>query len=103
MGWKSRSWYLPADAADAFDRNGNAGATLWVDGRVVGAWAQSADGTLLTHYFERVAANRRRELAERLTMLAGAVGATRFTVRFPGRVQARLLGPAGHAPEPVPP
>lgn len=103
MGWKGRSWYLPVAAADAFDRNGNAGATLWVDGRVVGAWAQSTDGTLLTHYFERVGAARRRELDERLAVLAGAVGATRFTVRFPGRVQARLLGPARPAPETVPP
>ena len=44
MGWKLRDWYLPAAAADAFDRNGNAGPTLWVDGRVVGAWAQAPDG-----------------------------------------------------------
>ena len=103
MGWHSRSWYLPEAAADAFDRNGNAGATLWVDFRVVGAWAQSADGTLRTHYFEPVGAARRRELDERLAVLAGAVGATRFSVRFPGRVQARLVGPTGKAPEPDPP
>ena len=45
MGWKERSWYLdPAHTAAVFDRNGNAGATIWVDGRIVGSWAQRADG-----------------------------------------------------------
>ncbi len=91
MGWKERSWYLPAAAADAFDRRGNAGPTLWVDGRVVGAWAQAKDGRLLTHYFERVAADRREQLAERLAVLAAEVGDTRFTVRFPGLIQPRIL------------
>jgi hypothetical protein len=94
MGWKQRAWYLPDAAADAFDRNGNAGPTLWVDGRVVGAWAQAADGRLLTHYFERVGPGRRAELDERLASLADAVGETRWTVRFPGLVQPRVLAGA---------
>ncbi|HEY0239730.1 MAG TPA: winged helix DNA-binding domain-containing protein [Friedmanniella sp.] len=91
MGWKQRAWYLPGAAAAAFDRNGNAGPTLWVDGRVVGAWAQAADGRLLTHYFERVAGQRRGELEERLAALAGAVGDTRWTVRFPGGIHPQIL------------
>ena len=94
MGWKERDWYLPPAAADAFDRNGNAGPTLWVDGRVVGAWAQQRDGRLLTHYFEPVPPARRDALAERLAVLAEVVGETRFTVRFPGRIQPRILGGA---------
>ncbi|SDS28879.1 Winged helix DNA-binding domain-containing protein [Friedmanniella luteola] len=94
MGWKERDWYLPAAGADAFDANGNAGPTLWVDGRVVGAWAQTKDGRLVTHYFEPVPAARREELAERLTGLAAVVDGTRFTVRFPGRIQPRLLAAA---------
>lgn len=91
MGWKERSWYLPAASADAFDRRGNAGPTLWADGRVVGAWAQAKDGRLLTHYFERVAAERREQLTERLATLAAEIGETRFTVRFPGLIQPRIL------------
>ena len=91
MGWKQRSWYLPAVAADAFDRNGNAGPTLWVDGRVVGAWAQAPDGRMLTHFFERVATSRRAELDEGLRSLAAAVGDTRYTVRFPGRIHPVIL------------
>lgn len=92
MGWKQRGWYLPDAAGDAFDRNGNAGPTLWVDGRVVGAWAQDAEGRMLTHYFEHVAAPRRAELDERLAVLAAAVGETRWTVRFPGRVDGVVRG-----------
>ena len=95
MGWKERAWYLPERAADAFDRNGNAGPTLWVDGRVVGAWAQHKDGRLLTHWFEPVPPDRREELAERLRSLAAEVGDTRFTVRFPGRIQPRILAGEG--------
>ena len=47
MGWKQRSWYLGdhgAFGASVFDRNGNAGPTIWVDGRVVGGWAQRKVG-----------------------------------------------------------
>jgi hypothetical protein len=91
MGWKERDWYLPSAAADVFDRNGNAGPTLWVDGRVVGAWAQHRDGRLLTHYLEPVPAPRREELAEALAVIAAEVGPTRFSVRFPGRIQPRVL------------
>lgn len=87
MGWKQRDFYLPEAAADAFDRNGNAGPTLWVDGRVIGVWDQAPDGRMLTHYFEPVPAPRRAELDERLAVLAAAVGETRYTVRFPGRVR----------------
>ena len=94
MGWKQRGWYLPEPAADAFDRNGNAGPTLWVDGRVVGAWAQGSDGRMLTYYFERVAAARRAELDGRLAVLAAAVGETRYTVRFLGRVHPLVVAGA---------
>jgi hypothetical protein len=92
MGWKQREWYLPVAAAESFDSNGNGGPTLWVDGRIVGAWAQARDGEIHTHYFERVAATRRREIDSRIEGIKRLVGATRFTVRFPGNIQDRLLG-----------
>ena len=65
-----REWYLPDAAAESFDSAGNGGPTLWVDGRIVGAWAQTPDGEIRTHYFERVAADRRREIDEREARLA---------------------------------
>ena len=92
MGWKQRGGYLPDVAAEAFDSVGNGGPTLWVDSRIVGAWAQTPDGEIHTHYFERVSAPRRREIDLRVEEVKQLVGATRFTVRFPGDVHDRLLG-----------
>ncbi|HEX6758233.1 MAG TPA: winged helix DNA-binding domain-containing protein [Propionibacteriaceae bacterium] len=92
MGWKQRDWYLPSTSVEVFDSAGNGGPSLWVDGRVVGAWAQTRDGTIHTHYFERVAAARRREIDQRISELKSWIGDTRFTVRFPGDIHARLLG-----------
>ncbi|HEU5151765.1 MAG TPA: crosslink repair DNA glycosylase YcaQ family protein [Iamia sp.] len=46
MGWKGRAWYLGDLGPLLFDRNGNAGPTVWADGRVVGGWAQRPDGTI---------------------------------------------------------
>ncbi len=92
MGWKQREWYLPSASLEVFDSAGNGGPSLWVDGRVVGAWAQAKDGTIRTHYFERVAAARRREIDQRINELKSWIGDTRFTVRFPGDIHARLLG-----------
>jgi hypothetical protein len=91
MGWKERGWYLPESAADAFDRNGNAGPTIWADGRVVGAWAQAPDGEIRTHYFEKVTKAQRSAVDDRVWDLRKMVGDTRFTIRFPGRIQADLL------------
>ena len=88
MGWKRRGWYLPEAAADAFDRNGNVGPTLWVDGRGVSAWAQAADGRTLTHYFERVAAPRR----------VSWTSAWRRSPRRWGRRAGRSASPAGCTP-----
>ena len=69
MGWKQRAWYLPAAAADSFDTAGNGGPTIWVDGRIVGAWAQTRAGEIQSHYFERVAAGRRDQVEARTAEL----------------------------------
>ena len=92
MGWKQREWYLPSTSLEVFDGVGNGGPSLWVDGRVVGGWAQTKDGSVHVHYFERVCADRRREIDQRIDELKSWIGKTRFTVRFPGDIHARLLG-----------
>lgn len=92
MGWKNRDWYLPTTSREVFDSVGNGGPSLWVDGRVVGAWAQTKEGVIHTHYFERVAATRRREIDHRIAELKSWIGDTRFTVRFPGDIHAQMLG-----------
>jgi Winged helix DNA-binding domain len=91
MGWKQREWYLPSTSLEVFDGVGNGGPSLWVDGRVVGGWAQTKDGSIHVHYFERVGADRRREIDQRIDELKSWIGETRFTVRFPGDIHARLL------------
>lgn len=92
MGWKQRSWYLPEAASEAFDSVGNGGPTIWVDGRIVGAWAQDKQGEIHLHYFEMVGSARRREIDARVADLKAMVSGTRFTVRFPGDIHARILG-----------
>jgi hypothetical protein len=93
MGWKERSWYLdPAVAAAVFDRNGNGGPTIWVDGRIVGTWVQRRDGTIAVHLVLSVDAARRAEIDAAARRLEELLGDVRFTVRFPAPVQASLLG-----------
>jgi hypothetical protein len=91
MGWKQRAWYLPGPCVDTFDRMGNAGPTIWVDGRVVGGWVQAPDGEIRTAFRVDVPAGRRRDVARRAEDLARTIGDTRFTVRFPSTLSAQLL------------
>ncbi|WP_370246443.1 winged helix DNA-binding domain-containing protein [Nocardioides sp.] len=70
MGWKARDWYLGDLAPALFDRNGNAGTSVWVDGRAVGCWVQDADGAVRPDLLVPVSAEARRAVsaeAERLT------------------------------------
>ncbi|WP_313406793.1 winged helix DNA-binding domain-containing protein [Aeromicrobium sp.] len=46
MGWKHRDWYLGLHGDRLFDTTGNAGPTIWHDGRIVGGWAIRDDGTV---------------------------------------------------------
>ncbi len=83
MGWKERSWYLPPSAAEAFDRNGNGGPTIWVDGEVVGGWGQGRDGVIRVRWFAEVPPRRRAEVQTRIEQLREQLGEVRFTPRFP--------------------
>ena len=90
MGWKERAWYLQPAAADAFDRMGNAGPTIWVDGRVVGVWDQRPDGEIRTHLFIPLSGAELAAVERRVSDLSEMVGSTRFTVRFPSPVSTAL-------------
>ncbi len=57
MGWSERAWFLGPHAKTLFDVNGNAGPTVWVNGRVVGGWAQRADGEIAIRLLEDVGAD----------------------------------------------
>ena len=76
MGWKERDWYLGAHGPTLFDRNGNAGPTVWWEGRVVGGWAQRKDGEIAYRLLERVGSDARAAIereAERLQEWLGDV------------------------------
>jgi hypothetical protein len=94
MGWKERSWYLrDDDVPKLFDRNGNAGPTIWADGRVVGGWAQRADGTIAHRLFAPLSGEHQRLLDDEFDRLREFVGATRFTIRFATPVSKELSAP----------
>jgi len=90
MGWSARSWYLGAHGAEVFDRNGNGGPTLWVDGEIVGAWVQRKDGTIAHELLQPVSAAARRSLEQQLSAIQELFGGVRHTVRFPAPIQRRL-------------
>ncbi len=82
MGWKEREWTVGPHAGALFDRNGNAGPTVWWDGRVVGGWAQRPAGEVVYRLPEDVGAEGRaaieREAGELEAWLAGTVVMPRF-------------------------
>jgi hypothetical protein len=57
MGWSERSWFLGAHGKALFDTNGNAGPTIWLNGRVAGGWAQRPDGEIAIRLLEDVGAD----------------------------------------------
>ncbi len=94
MGWKDRSWYLDAEVAPhVVDRNGNAGPTIWVDGRVAGSWVQRGDGRIALGWLADVPPARRAEVEATAHALEHQLGDTRVKVRFPAPIQAELLSP----------
>ncbi|GAA4922997.1 winged helix DNA-binding protein [Stackebrandtia albiflava] len=72
MGWKRREFFLGGHGPQLFDSAGNAGTTVWVDGRVVGAWVQDAGGAVQLRLLEAItpaAHEALRAEARRLTEL----------------------------------
>jgi hypothetical protein len=48
MGWRGRAFHFEdATAAAVYDSAGNGRPTAWWDGRIVGGWAQHADGAVV--------------------------------------------------------
>ena len=87
MGWQARDWYLGGHQDALFDTNGNAGPTIWVDGRIVGGWAMRADGEVVTRLLEDVGREAARAVeaeAARLTeWLQAAAGGPSLPVAAP--------------------
>ncbi|MGC9541070.1 winged helix DNA-binding domain-containing protein [Streptomyces sp. UG1] len=97
MGWQQRDWYLAPELRPAlFDRSGNVGPTVWWNGRVVGGWAQRADGEIVWRLLEDLGGAQRRAVEAAVAMEAervrGWVGAARVTPRFRTPLERELSG-----------
>lgn len=90
MGWKDRAWYLGEDGGRLFDRNGNAGPTVWADGRVVGGWAQTKEGKVVIELLVPVDARTRERIEAERERLPGWLGDAWIHTRFPTPFEKRL-------------
>jgi len=97
MGWKDRSWCfgeLGGFGGPLFDRNGNAGPTVWVDGEVVGGWAQRRSGEIVISLLRPVKRSAQRALDLRAAELQAAIGDQRVVPRFPSPLHRDLVAPS---------
>ncbi|MEA2356425.1 MAG: hypothetical protein QOD61_2554 [Solirubrobacteraceae bacterium] len=92
MGWFERDWFLGDHRAMLFDRTGNAGPTVWWDGRVVGGWAQRKDGEVVHQLLEDVGREATEAIEAEAAALAAWVGPVRLTPRFRTPLERRLTG-----------
>jgi len=92
MGWKLRDWYLGPHVEAVFDRNGNAGPTVWWGGRVVGGWAQRRDGEIVYRLLEDLGEDAQRTIEVEGERLAAWLGDVRVTPRFRAPLERELAG-----------
>jgi len=92
MGWSSRDWFLGEHAPRLFDTNGNAGPTVWWDGRIVGGWAQRRDGEVVVALLEDVGGDAVAAVEAEAGRLQEWVGQVRVTPRFRTPLERELVG-----------
>jgi hypothetical protein len=92
MGWKGRDWYLGEHRPALFDRNGNAGPTVWWDGRIVGGWAQRPEGEVVVRLLDDVGDEARHAIDGEVERLQRWLGGVRVKPRFPTPLQKELAG-----------
>jgi Winged helix DNA-binding domain len=91
MGWAARDFYLGPHRAVLFDRNGNAGPTIWRDGRVVGGWAQRRTGEVVLRLLEDVGADAATAIETEAARLTAWLGSVRVTPRFRTPLERELI------------
>lgn len=83
MGWYHRDWYLGEHRGQLFDNNGNAGPTVWWNGRIVGGWYQNAAAEVQLQLLEDPGRPARQVLEKRARELTGWLDGVRVPPRFP--------------------
>jgi len=92
MGWKERDWYLGDHTPALFDRNGNAGPTVWWNGRVVGGWAQQESGEVAVRLLSEVPAGAQEAIEDEAHRLSEWLGPIRIIPRFRTPLERELTG-----------
>jgi hypothetical protein len=83
MGWRDRAFYLdPAHTPYLFDRAGNAGTTIWVDGRIVGCWIQDDQERVRLIMLEDLSQRQQRVLDAEAARLDEFLGGDHITNVF---------------------
>ena len=95
MGWADRRWFLDPHGPALFDRNGNAGPTIWWDGRVVGGWTLRPDGEIAYRTLEDLGSDVGAAVEAAVERLLGWLGDIRFTPRFRTPLDEELAAPRG--------
>jgi hypothetical protein len=92
MGWRDRDWYLGPYKPQLFDASGNAGPTVWWDGRIVGGWRQSEAGEVIVQVLEDIGAEGLRAVEHEAGRLTEWFGGTRALPRFPSPLSKAVAG-----------
>jgi Winged helix DNA-binding domain len=82
MGWKERAWYLGEHGPALFDTAGNAGPTVWWNGRIVGGWAVRKDGEIVFRLLEDVGRDAAAAIDAEVERLDAWLGETSVLPRF---------------------
>jgi hypothetical protein len=96
MGWKERAWFLGDHQQALFDRNGNAGPTVWCDGRIVGGWGQRGDGRIAVQLLEPVDSWAADKIESDAARLSEWLDGTRVTPRFRTPLEKALASSPTH-------
>jgi hypothetical protein len=91
MGWQDRGWYLGSHGKALFDTNGNAGPTVWWDGRIVGGWAQRKSGEVVLRFLEDAGTDAVAAAEEQAARLQEGLGPARITPRFRTPLERELV------------
>ena len=82
MAWKERPWYLGGLERRLFDTAGNAGPTIWVDGRIVGGWSVRETGEIVYQLLDDVGREASAAIGQEAARLEAWINRTRFIPRF---------------------
>jgi Winged helix DNA-binding domain len=92
MGWRERAWYLGEHRPALFDTAGNAGPTVWWNGRIVGGWSVRKDGEIPFRLLEDVGAEAMAATEAEAARLGAWLGEVKVLPRFATPLAKELSG-----------